>query len=72
MGPSTDLPLLPLFQALCSALTVIQFFFHTAVFTWMLVEGINLYIKLVKVFSMEKRYVAYVAVGWGKYGGNCY
>ncbi|KAL9982934.1 hypothetical protein ACROYT_G005049 [Oculina patagonica] len=51
--------------ALCSAVTVIQFFFQTALFTWMLVEGINLYIKLVKVFSVEKQYVAYVAVGWG-------
>ncbi|XP_078357682.1 uncharacterized protein LOC144642574 [Oculina patagonica] len=51
--------------ALCSAVTVIQFFFHTAVFTWMLVEGINLYIKLVKVFSMKKQYATYVAVGWG-------
>ncbi|CAH3158045.1 unnamed protein product, partial [Pocillopora meandrina] len=51
--------------ALCSALTVIQYFFHTAIFTWMLVEGINLYIKLVKVFSVKKQYVAYVAMGWG-------
>ena len=30
-------------------------------------EGINLYIKLVKVFSVKKQYVAYVAMGWGKY-----
>lgn len=60
------------FQALCSAVTVIQFFFHTAVFTWMLVEGINLYIKLVKVFSMKQQYATYVAVGWGKYEGNCF
>ncbi|RMX57662.1 hypothetical protein pdam_00005012, partial [Pocillopora damicornis] len=51
--------------ALCSALTAIQYFFHTAIFTWMLVEGINLYIKLVKVFSVKKQYVAYVAMGWG-------
>ena len=54
-------------QALCTVLTVIQYFFHTAIFTWMLVEGINLYIKLVKVFSVKKQYVAYVALGWGKY-----
>ncbi|KAL9982816.1 hypothetical protein ACROYT_G004923 [Oculina patagonica] len=51
--------------ALCSAVTVIQFFFQTALFTWMLVEGINLYIKLVKVFSVKKQYVTYVAIGWG-------
>lgn len=51
--------------ALCTVVTVIQYFFHTAIFTWMLVEGINLYIKLVKVFSAKKQYVAYVALGWG-------
>lgn len=60
-------------QALCSAVTVFQFFVHTALFTWMLVEGINLYIKLVKVFSVKRQYVAYLAIGWGKYmyGWNC-
>ncbi|KAL9982927.1 hypothetical protein ACROYT_G005042 [Oculina patagonica] len=51
--------------ALCFAVTVVQFFFQTALFTWMLVEGINLYIKLVKVFSVKKQYVTYVAIGWG-------
>ena len=55
-------------QALCSAVTVFQFFFHTALFTWMLVEGINLYIKLVKVFSTKRQYIAYLAIGWGKFG----
>lgn len=51
--------------ALCTAVTVIQNYLHTAVFTWMLVEGINLYIKLVKVFSVKSRYTAYVGIGWG-------
>jgi len=51
--------------AICSAVTVCQFLFHTALFTWMLVEGINLYIKLVKVFSVKRQYVAYLAIGWG-------
>ena len=32
----------------------------------MLVEGINLYIKLVKVFSVKRQYVAYLAIGWGE------
>ena len=53
-------------QAMCSAVTVCQFLFHTALFTWMLVEGINLYIKLVKVFSVKRQYVAYLAIGWGE------
>ena len=53
-------------QVLCSAVTVCQFFIHTALFTWMLVEGINLYIKLVKVFSVKRKYVTYLAIGWGE------
>jgi len=36
----------------------------------MLVEGINLFIKLVKVFSVKRQYVAYLAIGWGKFGWN--
>ena len=32
----------------------------------MLVEGVNLYIKQVKVFSVERLYAMYSAIGWGK------
>ena len=45
---------------------MVQHYLHTAVFTWMLVEGINLYIKLVKVFSVKKQYAMYLVIGWGK------
>ncbi|XP_068742841.1 uncharacterized protein [Montipora capricornis] len=51
--------------ALCSAVAVVQHYLHTAVFTWMLVEGINLYIKLVKVFSVKKQCAMYLVIGWG-------
>ncbi|XP_068742843.1 uncharacterized protein [Montipora capricornis] len=51
--------------ALCSAVAVVQHYLHTAIFTWMLVEGINLYIKLVKVFSVKKQYAMYLVIGWG-------
>ncbi|KAL9982453.1 hypothetical protein ACROYT_G004496 [Oculina patagonica] len=50
---------------LCSAMAVIQHLTHTAIFTWMLVEGIHLYIKLVKVFSVNKLYITYIIIGWG-------
>ena len=53
-------------QKLCSAIAVLQHITHTAIFTWMLVEGIHLYIKLVKVFSVHKLYITYVVIGWGK------
>ena len=32
----------------------------------MLIEGINLYLKIVKVFSSGKPYVTNVLIGWGK------
>ncbi|XP_027041930.1 adhesion G-protein coupled receptor D1-like isoform X3 [Pocillopora damicornis] len=50
---------------LCSAMAVLQHITHTAIFTWMLVEGIHLYIKLVKVFSVHKFYITYIVIGWG-------
>ncbi|XP_066029944.1 uncharacterized protein [Pocillopora verrucosa] len=50
---------------LCSAMAVLQHITHTAIFTWMLVEGIHLYIKLVKVFSVHKLYITYIVIGWG-------
>ena len=53
-------------QVLCSAVAVVQHYLHTAVFTWMLVEGINLYFKLVKVFDLKRPYTLYSAIGWGK------
>lgn len=53
-------------QKLCSAMAVIQHATHVAIFTWMLVEGIHLYVKLVKVFSVNKLYTTYITIGWGK------
>ncbi|CAH3195644.1 unnamed protein product [Porites evermanni] len=50
---------------LCSFMAVFQHFSHTTIFTWMLVEGIHLYVKLVKVFSVRKLYITYVIIGWG-------
>ncbi|KAK2546935.1 Cadherin EGF LAG seven-pass G-type receptor 1 [Acropora cervicornis] len=49
--------------ALVSVVAVVQHYLHTAVFTWMLVEGINLYIKLVKVFSVKQQFPLYLAIG---------
>ncbi|CAH3158048.1 unnamed protein product [Pocillopora meandrina] len=52
-------------SALCSTVAVVQFFLHIALFTWMLVEGMNLYSKLIVVFNTPRRYVTYLAIGWG-------
>ena len=52
-------------QAACTAVAVLRHFFQTAVFTWMLVEAVNLFIKLVKVISTETFYMTYLTIGWG-------
>ena len=46
-------------------MAVFQHFSHITIFTWLLVEGIHLYVKPVKVFSVQKLYIAYVIIGWG-------
>ena len=37
-----------------------------SVFGWMLVEGINLYMKIVRVYGAEKSHLPlYCGIGWG-------
>lgn len=53
----------------CTAVAVILQYFYTVTFMWMLMEGIILYIKLVKVFGTEdrKHYVIFTVVSYGTY-----
>ena len=40
-------------------------YFFLAVFGWMLVEGINLYLKIVRVFGSENSPMsAFIVIGW--------
>ena len=42
-------------------------YFYLTAFTWMLVEGLHLYLKVVQVFKTENVKVLYYYVfGWGK------
>jgi len=54
-------------QIICSTITAIKHYLSTALCMWMLLEGINLYMKVVKVFTIgiERQYLAYILVGWG-------
>ncbi|XP_072170141.1 uncharacterized protein [Diadema setosum] len=57
---ATDIPIL------CTAVAALMHYLYTAVFCWMLIEGIHLYLMLVKVFGSEgSKRVYYLAVGWG-------
>ncbi|XP_072033917.1 adhesion G protein-coupled receptor L2-like [Amphiura filiformis] len=53
-------------EAICRGVAIMLHYFFTAVFCWMLVEGIHLYLQIVRVFSAGKdRLIPYMAVGWG-------
>ena len=46
-------------QAVCSAIAVLIHYLFMVMFMWMLMEGVVLYVKLVRVFIIHhKRYIA--------------
>ena len=55
-------------QATCTVVAVLLHLFFTAAFTWMLCEGIMLYIKLVKIIysGIFTKWWLYMVIGWGK------
>ena len=55
-------------QIVCKLVAALLHYFFTAVFTWMMCEGIMLYFMLVKVFNIGfgERKAFYLALGWGK------
>ena len=60
--------LFPIGQLACQIVYVVMQYFLTASFCWMLVEGINIYNKIVLVFnrgSCNKK--LFYLVGWGKW-----
>ena len=57
--PLTDHTLSCTLQAVCSAIAVLLHYLFLVVFMWMLMEGVILYVKLVKVLvEHHKRYIA--------------
>nr|XP_006825892.1 PREDICTED: latrophilin-3-like [Saccoglossus kowalevskii] len=49
----------------CKTVAALLHYFLTALFMWMLIEGINLYVALVKVFGRGSNIKKYLALGWG-------
>lgn len=55
-------------QGVCVAVAVMLHYFFTASFTWMCVEAIHMFLKIVSVFNIRiTRMRYYVAIGWGKF-----
>lgn len=55
-------------QGVCIAVAVMLHYFFTASFTWMCVEAIHMFSKIVSVFNIQTiRMRYYVALGWGTF-----
>jgi len=52
----------------CAAVAALLHYFFTATFTWMLCEGIQLYVKIITVFNSNSRFKQpfYYIIGWGE------
>ncbi|KAK7097764.1 adhesion G protein-coupled receptor L4-like [Littorina saxatilis] len=49
----------------CKTVAILLHYSMTALFCWMLVEGIHIYVLLVKVFKRGSHLKKYLAIGWG-------
>ena len=53
-------------QGTCVAVAALMQYFFMAAFCWMLVEGIYLYLFVVKVYNINNKMKMYYVVSWGK------
>ncbi|GIY29609.1 hypothetical protein CDAR_374181 [Caerostris darwini] len=51
---------------LCELCYVLLEYTRTAVFVWMLLEGIHLHTSIVVVFPNEVKFVFFHCIGWGE------
>ncbi|XP_046545000.1 adhesion G-protein coupled receptor D1-like [Haliotis rubra] len=49
----------------CVGVTVLLYYFNMAAFSWMLVEGVQLFMQIVVVFTAASRMKVFYAIGWG-------
>ena len=52
-------------QAACIAVAALMQYFLMAAFCWMLVEGIYLYLFVVKVYNINTKMHMYHVISWG-------
>ena len=53
-------------QGACVAVASLMQYFLMAAFCWMLVEGIYLYLYVVKVYNINNNMKVYYVMSWGK------
>ena len=54
-------------QGACVAVAALVQYFLMAAFCWMLVEGIYLYLLVVKVYNINNKMAIYHVMSWGKF-----
>ncbi|XP_033117579.1 uncharacterized protein LOC117117396 [Anneissia japonica] len=53
-------------KGVCTVVAVVLHYLYLSVFTWMTIEGLNLYLKIVRVFNSDLLSMrAYMVIGWG-------
>ena len=55
------------FQAICTTIAAAIHYFFLVSFCWMLIEGLTLYYKVVKVFDTDFKIWPFCAFSWGKF-----
>ena len=55
-----------LLQVTCKVISVLLHFFYLSAIFWMLVEGLQIYSSIVKVFGGESKQRYFYFLGWGK------
>lgn len=60
-----DRTLVPSPDGVCTAIAAILHYLLLCTFAWQLIEGVHLYVFLVKVFFNERIMWAYYPLGWG-------
>lgn len=59
-------------DGLCIFIAILLHYLLLATWAWMLVEGIHLYMMLVRIFYNRKIFYFYLAAAWGRFNGFLY
>ena len=63
---ATDSGIVPSFQKVCVMVAALEQFFLTAAFCWMFIEGVYLYLFVVKVYNVTNKMKICHGATWGK------
>ena len=56
--------------SVCTFVAVMLHYFYLVAFGWMMLEGVHLYLMVVKVFNADIKMKVYYIFAWGRYFYN--